>query len=191
MLGSLVRDDSPTSCTQLCPRFPLQAMAKQKSSPQPSPYLDTLNLGKVMLFLMNKVNFSASDRRAGLKNKWWHVSMARRKGLGICQVVLHSAPWRLEMENSSWVENDCSEGGWDTHGEPSREGESHQEQTRPRGTQPPGDTRQHRKPQGLHQPGLSWQQPAESGLALPYTDCFWSQPGAKRGDSISAYLGTW
>lgn len=31
-------------------------------------YLDTLNLGKVILFLMNKVNFSASDSRAGLKN---------------------------------------------------------------------------------------------------------------------------
>lgn len=41
---------------------------KQKLSPQTLPYLDTLNLGKVMLFLMNKVNFSASDNRAGLKN---------------------------------------------------------------------------------------------------------------------------
>lgn len=112
--------------------------SEQKSSPQPSLYLDTLNLGKVMLFLMNKVNFSASDRRAGLKNKQWHMSMARRKGLGICQEVLHSGPWRLKMENSSWAENDCSEGSWDTRGEPSREGESHQDKPGREGHNPLG-----------------------------------------------------
>lgn len=59
------------SSIQLHPWFPLRDRAggtEQKPSPQTSPYLDTLNLGKVMLFLMNKVNFSASDNRAGLKN---------------------------------------------------------------------------------------------------------------------------
>lgn len=40
----------------------------RKPTPQIFPYLDTLNLGKVILFLMNNVNFSASDSRAGLKN---------------------------------------------------------------------------------------------------------------------------
>lgn len=61
----------PVTPIQLNPWFPLRDTAggtSQEPSPQTSPYLDTLNLGKVILFLMNKVNFSASDSRAGLKN---------------------------------------------------------------------------------------------------------------------------
>lgn len=61
----------PVTPIQLNPWFPLRDTAggtDQEPSPQTSPYLDTLNLGKVILFLMNKVNFSASDSRAGLKN---------------------------------------------------------------------------------------------------------------------------
>lgn len=61
----------PVTPIQLNPWFPLRDTAggpDQEPSPKTSPYLDTLNLGKVMLFLMNNVNFSASDSRAGLKN---------------------------------------------------------------------------------------------------------------------------
>lgn len=137
-----------------------------------------------MLFLMNKVNFSASDRRAGLKNKHWHMSMARRKGLGVCQEVLHSGPWRLEVENSSWAENDFALRAAGPRVEnPAQKGRATRRKSGQEGHNPLGTS-------GSIYPGCPGRNP-ESGLALPYTECFWSQLAAKWGNSISAYLGTW
>lgn len=78
--------------------FPLGPWPSRNPLPD-QPYLDTLNLGKVMLFLMNMVNFSTSGNRAGLKNT--SVGTCPRqggKGLCVCWEMLHGGPWRWEME---------------------------------------------------------------------------------------------
>lgn len=70
-----------------------------RSPPPDQPYLDTLNLGKVMLFLMKMVNFSTSGNRAGLKNTSVGTCPQQGgKGLCVCWEVLHGGPWRWENE---------------------------------------------------------------------------------------------
>lgn len=81
----LMQDSAQQSSPEPADEGMQQAPSNTHSLPQgtqTSPYLDTLNLGKVMLFLMNKVNFSASDNKAGLKNT----------SVAMCS---HSALWPL------------------------------------------------------------------------------------------------
>lgn len=130
----------------------------------------------------------------------------RQGGTRLCsyQEVLHSGPWRLEVENISWSEPDFTlkanriDGGcWSMHGAPSRDEVSYQqgeEQTMSGEAQPPWG---HQAACTAMESALTQavlgatQTPACSALQQVLLVQLGQDQGGKGSNDIIAYLGTW